>query len=168
MFGKLLGRRRKTREAGDQWHRWILNRARDPEPYRLGFIPDTLDGRFHMVTLVSTLVLRKLRTFGDDGNGVADAAYRAVFSGIDHALREEGVGDASIARRMRKLGEEFFGLARRVDAGFSEEDTHAELVAALVQNGISSSTHAPKLVDWLLATNESLEKEIDPESLLPR
>lgn len=168
MFGKLLGRRRKFREAGDQWHRWILARARDPEPYRLGLIPDTLDGRFHMVTLVATLVLRRLRTFGDDGSGVADTAYRAVFSGFDHALREEGVGDASIARRMRKLGEEFFGLARRIDSGFAADDTQAEIIAALVQNGITSSTNAPKLVEWLLVTNETLEKEIGRESLLPR
>ena len=167
MFGKLLGRGRKQREAGEQWHRWILSRARDPEPYLLGLVPDTLDGRFHMVTLVTTLVLRTLRTFGEEGNTKADAVYRAVFSGFDHALREEGVGDASIARRMRKLGEEFFGLARRIDSGFAAEDTRSELEAALIQNGISSSANAPKLADWLLTTDAGLAAEIDRQTLLP-
>ena len=167
MFGKLLGRRRRIREAGDQWHRWILARARDPDPYQAGLVPDTLDGRFHMVTLVTTLVLRRLRTFDEDGNAIADAAYRAVFSGFDHALREEGVGDASIARRMRKLGEEFCGLARRIDASFTADEPEMKLEAALVQNGISSASNAPKLVGWLLSTEARLGKEFDPATLLP-
>ena len=85
-----LQRRRKRRKAGRAWHAAILAKSREPDLYASTVIPDTLDGRFHMLALVSALVLRQLREDGDEGRAVADRVYRDVFSGLDHALREKG------------------------------------------------------------------------------
>ncbi|MEL7545310.1 MAG: ubiquinol-cytochrome C chaperone family protein [Pseudomonadota bacterium] len=167
MLGRLFGKQREMRQAGDAWHRWILSHARDPAPFEAALVQDTLEGRFQMVTLVSTLVLRALREFGSDGRDRADMVYREVFSGFDHALREEGVGDASIARRMRKMGEEFFGLARRVDASFEAEDPKPELIDTLVQNGIATDGTAAPLIDWLLQVQAKLKQDLNPDTLLP-
>ncbi|MEL7231876.1 MAG: ubiquinol-cytochrome C chaperone family protein, partial [Pseudomonadota bacterium] len=98
------------------WYDAIMAKARDPRPFQIGAVDDTLEGRFAMVSLVSTLVLRALRDVGPEGRELADGVYREVFSGFDYGLREEGVGDSSIARKIRKMGEEFFGLARSLDA----------------------------------------------------
>lgn len=167
MLDKLFGKRKATKRAGETWHRWILSKARDPEPYRAGWVEDTLEGRFQMVTLVTTLVLRTLRERGPEGKARADAVYRAVFSGFDHALREEGVGDASIARRMRGLGEEFFGLARRVDAAFAAEDPNPELSDAIVQNGICSPEASENLAGWVVETQAELSDAIEAPDFLP-
>jgi cytochrome b pre-mRNA-processing protein 3 len=152
-----LFRRQRRSTAASRWHRWILSTARTPDPYLGGWVPDTLEGRFQMVTLVTTLVLRRLRVAEGGAGKLSDQVYRAVFSGFDHALREEGVGDSSIARRMRKMGEEFFGLARRLDAAFAQQDAGAGLALALTDNGVCDPAHAHLLGDWLIAQHDRLD-----------
>lgn len=152
-----LGKRRRRRQAAQLWHRAILNKARDPELYQQGLVPDTLEGRFQMVTLATTLVLRRLREVDPDGRALADAVYRDVFSGFDHALREEGVGDSSIARKMRKRGEEFFGLARAVDTALASEDVAAKLAETIERNGISEPEHSRDMAEWVKTAADALE-----------
>lgn len=147
MFG-WFKKDKPVREAASRWHAAIIAKARDPEPFRLGMVEDTLEGRFHMVTLVATLVMRRLRDFGDEGRTVADGVYKQVFSSFDHALREEGVGDSSIARKMRKMGEEFFGLARAIDVAFEDADVSNALTFCLVRNVNSDEAKARALADW--------------------
>lgn len=125
------GRRARLR-AADAAHRAVLAGARRPSFYRAGVATDDFDGRFDMAALHAVLVLRRLRTCGQDGRAAAEALQRAVFSGFDHALREEGVGDARIAKRMRALGERFYGLARAIDAALENGD----LKTALGRNGL--------------------------------
>ena len=166
----LLSRRRKRREDASLWHRWILGTARDPRPFEAGWVPDTLEGRFQMVTLVATLALRHLRETPATDPKLPDLVYRDVFSGFDHALREEGVGDSSIARRIRKMGEAFFGLARRLDAAFSGTSTESALRQALIDNGVSPVGHEGDLAFWLIRLDETLSRlpagvppEVDPQ-----
>ncbi len=146
----IFSRRARLRRSAAHWHRAIQAAARDPEPYQQGLAADTLAGRFQMVSLVTVLVLRRVREEGKPGRALADRIYRQVFSRFDHALREDGVGDSSIARKMRKLGEEFFGLARAVDAALSGERSEQELAQVLVRNGVTSPQNGPALAAWLL------------------
>ncbi|GAB5457493.1 MAG: ubiquinol-cytochrome C chaperone family protein [Henriciella sp.] len=159
-----FGARRRRREAARAWHGEINRLARDPELYQSGLAQDTLDGRFEMVTLVTALVLRRLRDLGDPGRKLADSVYREVFSGLDHALREEGVGDASIARKVRGLGERFFGLARAVDAALGSEDEIAALTEVLARNGIISLEAGKPLSVWLVALAQRFA-EAEPDKL---
>ncbi|MEM1390875.1 MAG: ubiquinol-cytochrome C chaperone family protein [Pseudomonadota bacterium] len=152
MFGhlrKLFGGASSSKaEAAKDWYREIMSKAREPEPFLTGAVDDTLEGRFALVSLVSTLVLRALREAGH--RNLADSVYREVFSGFDYGLREEGVGDSSIARKIRKMGEEFFGLARAVDSVLSGESDDA-LSQVLTRNGVANTGHGEALADWVQA-----------------
>ncbi|MDJ0920019.1 MAG: ubiquinol-cytochrome C chaperone family protein [Henriciella sp.] len=142
-------RNRTLKSAAADWHRLILKLARTPQVYVSGWVRDDFDGRFQMVTLVSTLVLRRVRAV-DQGARLADLIYREVFSGLDHAFREEGVGDATIARKMRGLGEEFFGLAKALDADFSADDVPAAVTATLTRNAVAAPDHCSALAAWVI------------------
>lgn len=159
-----FGTRQRRREAARAWHGEINRLARDPELYQLGLAQDTLDGRFEMVTLVTALVLRRLRDLGEPGRKLADSVYREVFSGLDHALREEGVGDASIARKVRGLGERFFGLARAVDGALGGADEITALTKVLARNGIIDLEAGKPLSAWLLELAQRLA-EAEPDKL---
>ncbi len=152
-----LGKDKRVQQTARDWHRAVLAKAREPGPYAQGLVADTLEGRFQMVALVATLVLRRMRT-EEQGQKLADALYREVFSGFDHALREEGVGDSSIARRMRKLGEEFFGLARAVDAAFKAQAASGELASVLQRNGVTDAAGSAALSAWVSALAAALEQ----------
>ncbi|MEL8056081.1 MAG: ubiquinol-cytochrome C chaperone family protein [Pseudomonadota bacterium] len=159
MFGhlrKLVGGKAHKQDPARSWYDEIMAKAREPGPFQIGAVDDTLEGRFVMVSLVSTLVLRCLREVGPEGRDLADGVYREVFSGFDYGLREEGVGDSSIARKIRKMGEEFFGLARAIDAVLSGEKDEP-LAEVLERNGVANAGYGPDLAEWARARVTELE-----------
>lgn len=134
----------------------VMSAALDPALYQLGLAEDTFDGRFAMVTIHAALVMRRLRECGEEGRALADALYKKVFSGFDYALREKGTGDATIAKKVRRLGESFFGLARALDAALSNSATSGTLETVLERNGIS-----PDLAEHVANIDKSLASQDD-------
>jgi cytochrome b pre-mRNA-processing protein 3 len=59
--------------------------------------------------------------------------FDAMFSDMDKALREMGVGDLSVGRRVRAMWEAFHGRARAYEAGLHSADA-TSLPAALARN----------------------------------
>jgi cytochrome b pre-mRNA-processing protein 3 len=108
--------------------------SRDPFYFSDIGVPDTLDGRFDLVGLHVCLVIRRLR-HGSDKKAVliAQKVFDAMFSDMDITLREIGVGDMSIARRVRAMWEAFHGRCAAYDSALDRED-EAALEAALVRN----------------------------------
>ena len=134
-LSKLLGRRGEH-SAAKQLYEIMMDRALLPALYESRLADDTFDGRFETVTLHSALIMRRLRDHGEPGKLLADALYKRVFEGFDHALRERGAGDSSIARKVRGLGERFFGLARAIDTALDSEGQRVELRSVLVRNAV--------------------------------
>ena len=134
-LSKLLGRG-DARSSAEKLYEAVMARALAPELYESGLADDTFDGRFETVTLHSALMMRSLRNYDASGKALADDLYKRVFDGFDHALRERGAGDSSIARKVRGLGERFFGLARAIDNALEAEDPRIELRAVLVRNAV--------------------------------
>lgn len=120
-------RKRALRTAARALHASIKTQALRPELYLAGLAEDSLNGRFEQVAVHSAMVMRHLRDQGEEGRTLAQLLYEEVFSGFDYSLRETGVGDTSISRKVRKLGEHFFGLARGIDAAFGDETDAALL-----------------------------------------
>lgn len=130
LLGKSDPRRETARELADS----IIAAARRPELYLSGYAEDDFEGRFGMVALHGALVMRRLKTLSDDGLVISEKLGEALFDRFDYAYREEGVGDASIARKVRKLGERYFGLARALDAALDTDRTNVTQV--LHRNGL--------------------------------
>jgi cytochrome b pre-mRNA-processing protein 3 len=131
LFG-LLGSRRHER-AGFALYTRSVEAARDPLYFeRLG-VPDTMDGRFDLIGLFTALTIRRLRLAGPPGPKLAQAVFDAMFADLDFNLRELGVGDLSVAKRMREMWEAFHGRALAYDAPLTQGD-HAALADALGRN----------------------------------
>jgi cytochrome b pre-mRNA-processing protein 3 len=94
----------------------IVAQAREPLFYRELGVPDTVNGRFDMVLLHLWLVLRRVRSI-DYGGRLSQALFDHFCSDMDANLREMGVGDLTVPKRMQKFGEAFYGRAAAYDAG---------------------------------------------------
>jgi cytochrome b pre-mRNA-processing protein 3 len=83
-------------------------------------VPDTVNGRFDMVLLHLWMVLRRLRRTEGDA-GLSQALFDHFCGDLDDNLREMGVGDLTVPKRMQKFGEAFYGRSaaydRAVEAG---------------------------------------------------
>jgi cytochrome b pre-mRNA-processing protein 3 len=106
----------------------IIARARAGEFFAIFHVPDTIDGRFDLVTLHAWLVLGRLQEAGarDLAQGITDS----LFIGFDEALRDLGVGDMGLGPRMKKMANAFYGRVQAYGAAANE----AELADAILRN----------------------------------
>lgn len=128
-----LPHRGRHERAGFRLYGAAVAAARDPYLYATLGVPDTLDGRFDMVGLYACLLIRRLRRAPDPGPALAQAVFDAMFADMDINLRELGVGDMSIGKRVRTMWEAFHGRAAAYEAAMEQEDD-AELTAAIARN----------------------------------
>lgn len=131
LFG-LLGRKRHER-VGFQLYGHAVAAARAPIFYVELGVPDTLDGRFDMVSLHAFLLIRRLRALPPPGAALAQAVFDAMFNDMDVTLREMGVGDLGVGRRVRSMWEGFHGRSSVYQEALDRRD-RAALAQALARN----------------------------------
>ncbi len=110
-FRKPLASPRGTIEA---IYGMIVAQAREPVFYQAMGVADTVNGRFDMVLLHLWMVLRRLRPV-EGSAGLSQALFDHFCGDMDANLREMGVGDLTVPKRMQKFGEAFYGRAAAYD-----------------------------------------------------
>jgi len=140
-----LFKRRRTNRAAEQLHRAIVQQARQPGFYTALGVPDTLDGRFELIALHGFLVMHRLK--GDPaGIDLARIVAEEIFRDLDASLREMGAGDLGVGRRIKVMGEAFYGRIAAYDAAVAEG---GDLAGALTRNLYGT---APPFAETLSAT----------------
>jgi cytochrome b pre-mRNA-processing protein 3 len=131
VFGFIFGARHER--AGFMLYHAAVQAARDPAWFVTLAVPDTLDGRFDLVGLFAALLIRRLRALPPPGAALAQAVFDAMFSDMDFNLRELGVSDLSVGKRVRAMWEAFHGRALAYEGPLDTGDAPA-LAAALARN----------------------------------
>lgn len=102
----LLHRIFRTADPRDTWRRLydaIVARARDPFWYREGQVPDTIDGRFDMITALTALVLLRLEALGEEGRAPAALLTELFVADMDSSLREIGIGEYVVGKHIGRM-----------------------------------------------------------------
>lgn len=152
MFSKFF--RGGNRALVDRLHGEIIEAARDPALYTDYAIADTLEGRFEAVTLHATLVLRQLNGMAPPAPELAQDLANALFSHFDAALREMGVGDSAVPKRMKGMAEAFIGRGVAYDQALREGG--GALEAALTRNVYADRADGARLARFVLAARAAL------------
>lgn len=112
----------------------IVAQTREPAFYLEFGVPDTVDGRFDLLVLHLWMVLRRLRE--SDHKVTAQALFDHFCADMDDNLREMGVSDTRVPKRMEAFGEAFYGRGVAYDAALDAGET--ELRAAFARNILNS------------------------------
>ncbi|MGV3552460.1 ubiquinol-cytochrome C chaperone family protein [Rhizobium sp.] len=147
----------------------LTRAARDPAFFEHMNVPDTVMGRFEMLSTVLILYFRRTATAGAEVKAIAQAIVEAFFEDLDHSMRELGIGDNGVPKRMKKLAGMFYGrldsYARALDAG----DMDA-LEAALRRNihpeNADATLSMRQLADYMVSAERALKAV--PESALAK
>jgi cytochrome b pre-mRNA-processing protein 3 len=115
---KRLMAKSSGRLAGERLYDAATRQSRTPALYARMGAPDTIEGRFELLTLHVILLIDRLKAVQGPAAEVRQRLFDAYVSNLDGALREMGVGDLSVGKRMRRLGEAFYGRAQAYDAAF--------------------------------------------------
>jgi cytochrome b pre-mRNA-processing protein 3 len=105
--------------------------ARAPDLFETCAIPDTLDGRFDSLALHAALVIDRLQR-EPDGEQLAQSFFDAMFRHLDLTLREIGVQDLGVGRRIKIMAEGLHGRALAYRAALAGDQ--AALVEVLRRN----------------------------------
>lgn len=134
--------------------------ARQPVLYTDLGVPDTVMGRFEMLSAILILYFRRTRASARAGQEIAQEIVDAFFEDVDHSIRELGVGDVSVPKKMKRFAGMFYGRLESYAAALESGDGQA-LAAALRRNFHPEADDAPPmegLASYLIAVEAALSE----------
>ncbi|WP_020178283.1 ubiquinol-cytochrome C chaperone family protein [Methylopila sp. M107] len=162
MFAALLNRRVRGQDVrGEKLYGAIVAAARRRALYRELGAPDTLPGRYELIVLHAALTLRRLRREdGPETDALGQAIFDAMFRALDANLREIGVGDLSVPKRIKQLARSFYDGAKAYDAALDsgDETLLADTIARIVLNG-AAREGALGLAAYAIRSDRALEAQ---------
>jgi len=158
MILERLFRPKPARIAGQKLYAGVVSQARQPEFYSRLVAPDTVEGRFELYSLHVVLLLDRLKRQGEPAADTAQALFDAYVSALDDALREMGVGDLSVGKKMRKLGEAFYGRVKSYESALASLPDEAPLAALVGRTVYAEAADAPTaaMVAYVLRQRQNL------------
>ena len=126
--------RRRNRQIVDDLYAAIVGESRQEALYTRFALPDTVMGRFEALSIHVFLFLARCR---DDATlkPVAQDLVDRFMVDIEDSIREIGIGDPSVPKRMRKLAGMFYERVHAYDPPLHAGDT-AALGAALQRHAL--------------------------------
>lgn len=115
-----------------------VTQARSPMLYETWGVPDSLQGRFEMIVLHVTVVLRRLGAEGEAGRALGQALTEAFVVDMDDNMRELTFSDLRVPKEIKRATAALF-------------DRHTAYLAAL------SPPHGTSLADALTVQLAYLE-----------
>lgn len=166
-LSRLLGTAPDPREAiRPLWHR-VVEQAREPAYYAQCHVADSVGGRFDLITAVLCVIMVRLEA----SELRAESALLAELfvEDMDGQLREFGVNDVVVGKRMGKLMSVLGGRLGAYRGALNETDRE-RLIAAVTRNvtfseGADEAAGAAGVADRLLALSERLAANSDDELL---
>lgn len=138
----------------------IVTQAREPWFYRDLGVPDTVNGRFDLLLMHLWLVLRRLRAVEGE-SGLSQALFDHFCTDMDDNLREMGVGDLTVPKRMRAFGEAFYGRTAAYDLALTEgREALAQAFCKNILNGerIDRARQIAAYAEAVIATLDGLDQ----------
>jgi len=134
--------RHRAHESARALYQVIVAQARQPGFYLDLGVPDSLDGRFDLVVLHAHLTMRALGRPGspavrdnpEEARAVSQALFDLMFADMDQNLREMGVTDSGVSKRVKQMAQAFYGRVVAYDTGLAQEEDDSVLIAALRRN----------------------------------
>lgn len=161
--------RRKTHNANriivDRLFGQVVAAARQPVLYADWGVPDTPMGRYESVGLHMIVFLRRTRGAADALDGLAHDVLDEFFKDVDHSIRELGVGDAGVPKRMKKLARMFYGRMgpywEAIDAGDRDALADALRRNIVPDEGTATSFDAKAVAGYMIAAADRLAEQDD-------
>ncbi len=167
LLSRLLGTEADPREAvRPLWHR-VIELAREPSFYKDAGVADSVGGRFDLITAVLCTVM--VRVEASDMRAESALLAELFVEDMDGQLREFGVNDVVVGKRMGKLMSVLGGRLGVYRSALNGND-RAKLIAAIERNVTFSEDHdesegAQRVADKLIAMLERLKGFSDKELL---
>ena len=144
--------------AGERLFEGAVRQARTPAFYSGLGVPDTVLGRFELYTLHVVLLAERLGGVGPEAREACQAMFDAYLLNLDIALREMGVGDLSMGKKMKKLGRAFYGRMKSWEAARGDGPAESAIISRTVYEGQAEADPEP-LARYLRSARAALKAQ---------
>lgn len=128
-----LFRRNGNDKVIDRLHGEIMAIARQPAFFVDYNVRDRMEERFELLALHGAVAVRRMEALHQPGPAMAQDLTDAIFRHVDIALRETGVGDLAVPKRMKKMAQSYLGRGVAYRAALEAGDSQA-LAGAIARN----------------------------------
>ena len=128
---KTLRLKSKPKDVG-QLYALIVAQARQPVFYNVLGVPDTVNGRYDVIVLHAYFVMKRLKELGPEAGSTSQALFDYMFLDMDKNLREMGIGDLSVGKKIKAMATAFYGRIKAYDEGL--EAGNEQLANSLRRN----------------------------------
>jgi cytochrome b pre-mRNA-processing protein 3 len=132
VLARWLGRRPDERDVAGLYL-LLVERSRAPVFFTRCGVPDTVDGRFDMIVLHAFLLFHRLKGEGAEAAALSQALFDHLMGDMDVNLRELGVSDMGVGRKIKRMAKAFYGRVGAYDRALAAGDD-AALEEALGRN----------------------------------
>jgi cytochrome b pre-mRNA-processing protein 3 len=112
----------------------LVQQSRKPFFYTDCAVPDTLDGRFEIILLHVFLILRLLKAQGGKQD-LSRLLQECLFDDMDRNLREMGVGDMGVGKRIKLMSRAAYGRLEAYTAAYGNDAAFKESLHRNVYRG---------------------------------
>ena len=171
LFSRLIRylgtQQRKLEERpAERLYQSILQASRQPNLYTEFEVHDHLDSRFDMLCLHISLLMGRLRMLPEDVHKpLNQELFDRFFADMDFTLREMGVGDLGVGKRVRKMSEAFMGRLLAYTKSL-EKNNKTELALILARNirrSLECNDADRRMADYVLESRDRLSAVSDNE-----
>lgn len=169
-FRQARARRRENAEIVRQLFEAIAEQARAPVFYTSLGVADTVMGRFEMLALHMHLFQHRAKDGSEALQAMAHDVVDALFRELDDSLRQIGIGDVAMPKRMKRLARMVYGRWESYGEALAQGDTEALAEAyrrnVYVEGGVASL--APELARYAMQARDELAAQDDTTFLAGR
>lgn len=165
-----LANRSHNRRTARSIYGAIVDRSRAPAFYVECGVADTPEGRFEMVVLHLFLLLDRLRSANESHAGLGQRVLEAFVEDMDDSMREMGVGDLSVPKRVRRAAAAFYerAAAYRAVLGSPDADALERVLVGAIPGLGENSAHGRDLARIVRAASAGLASLADEDILAGR
>jgi cytochrome b pre-mRNA-processing protein 3 len=118
----LLSRRDPLSSKASDIYGGLVAQARAVPFYAVLGVPDTPEGRMEVIMMHVVLAARRLQRDGEGQGLLARAVLEAFVTDVDDCMREMGVGDLMVAKKVKKAGGALFDRVRDYGSKLAASD----------------------------------------------
>ena len=153
--------RKQEGQPAERIYQSVLAASRQPDLYIEFEIPDNLDSRFDMLCLHISLVMLRLRQLPEEiQKPLNQDLFDRFFADMDFTLREMGVGDLGVGKRVRKMSEAFMGRLTAYDEALTARDIDALglAVARNLRRAETSCEADKRMANYMIDKHQQLAR----------
>lgn len=139
----------------------IVGQSRKPLFYEALHVPDTLDGRFELILLHMFFVINRLKEDKDENaHNFNQSLIDCFFDDMDRSLREMGVSDTGVGKRIKAMAGAFYGRMKAYERGLKEEQALQEsLLRNLYGTTTASQESILRMADYVRMSVDGLKRQ---------